>query len=306
MAGVEGEPDFLEVAGAGSAEFNGTYSKKVAVEDIKVFRTLLQHVNNARQGAPPEIPRAEIWHKCEKGQKMHVIIRNFYDSGTMCLVSWSLLKHEIFGIFSHVYAGTFTAGGDNQDLADIEWKKKSDDAEDPLPTLRRATHRKRKAEDASVIMENLWKQRRFTDAEVRCNGTRFQVHRSMLVAASPVFEAAFSSVMQEGASAVYEITESTPEAVEAMLCSVYTGEPPPAGLISAFFELAVRYELKALAKEAADMMPGFVSVGNVKEILKVLHLYSDTCASAKEALEHVIGRVKKARTHDLFMAAALE
>ena len=84
------------------------------------------------------------------------------------------------------------------------------------------------------------------------------------------------------------------------------GEPPPAGLISAFFELAVRYELKALAKEAADMMPGFVSVGNVKEILKVLHLYSDTCASAKEALEHVIGRVKKARTHDLFMAAALE
>ena len=306
MAGVECESEFLEVAGAGSAEFNGTYSKKVAVEDMKVFRTLLQHVNNSRQFAPAAIPAAEIWHKREKGQKMYVIIRNFYDSGTMGLVSWSLLKHEIFGYFSHFYVGEFTAGGDNQDLADIAWMKKSSDAEDPLPTLRRATHRKRKAEDPSGIMENLWKQRRFTDAEVHCNGTRFQVHRSMLVAASPVFEAAFSSVMLEGASAVYEITESTPEAVEAMLCSVYTGELPPAELISSFFELAVRYELKALAKEAAGMMPGCLSVGNIKEILKVLHLYSDTCASAKEALEHVISRVKNARTHDLFMAAALE
>ena len=119
MAGVEGESDLLEVAGAGSAEFNGTYSKKVAVEDMKVFRTLLQHVNNSRQLAPAAIPPAEIWHKREKGQKMYVIIRNFYDSGTMGLVSWSLLKHEIFGYFSHFYAGTFTAGGDNQDLADI-------------------------------------------------------------------------------------------------------------------------------------------------------------------------------------------
>jgi len=151
-------------------------------------------------------------------------------------------------------------------------------------------------------MENLWKQRKFTDAEVLCNGTRMPVHRSTLSAASPVFEAAFSSVMQEGKSAVYEITDSAPDIVEAMLNSVYTGDLPLVELLPGFFDLAIRYELKGLAEAAAAKMAESVSVSNVKEILRVLHPHSTTFASAKEAFESVIRTVKTAPTNDLFIA----
>ena len=48
------------------------------------------------------------------------------------------------------------------------------------------------------------------------------VHRCTLAAASPIFEAAFASALQEGESTVYAIKESTPDADEAMLRFVYT------------------------------------------------------------------------------------
>ena len=49
----------------------------------------------------------------------------------------------------------------------------------------------------------------FTDAEIICADTRIRVHRSTLCAAIDVFDALFSSTMAEGASAVYEIQDST-------------------------------------------------------------------------------------------------
>merc|ERR1711918_17155 len=43
------------------------------------------------------------------------------------------------------------------------------------------------------VQERAWKQRKFSDAEIVCAGVRTAVHRSTLCAASPVFDAAFSS-----------------------------------------------------------------------------------------------------------------
>ena len=47
------------------------------------------------------------------------------------------------------------------------------------------------------------------------------VHRATLSAASPVFDAAFSSQMSEGNTATYEIKDT---AVEAMLRYIYIGD----------------------------------------------------------------------------------
>merc|ERR1739848_837938 len=118
----------------------------------------------------------------------------------------------------------------------------------------------------SPAMENAWKKRKFTDAEVLCNGTRIPVHRMMLAAVSPVFEAAFTSEMQEGASATYEIKDSSPEAVEAMLQLVYTGELPAVEQLPQVFELTVKYELDTLANATAKKMAEEVSVSTVKDI----------------------------------------
>ena len=93
----------------------------------------------------------------------------------------------------------------------------------PIPAVRFIQDRKRSRGVVFETQERAWKQRRFPDAEVICNGERTAVHRSTLCAASPVFDA-FSSSMQEGCAATYEIKESTPAAVEAMLCYIYTGE----------------------------------------------------------------------------------
>ena len=64
----------------------------------------------------------------------------------------------------------------------------------------------------------------------------------------------------------------------------------------------MRYELEGSANAAAAQMAESVSVSNVKEILRVLHLHSPTVESAKEAFERVIRRVKSAPTNELFIA----
>merc|ERR1719506_824878 len=86
--------------------------------------------------------------------------------------------------------------------------------------------RKRNLSDAvslSEQQERLWTERKFTDAEVVAGDARFAVHRATLCAASPVFDAAFTSSMEEGASATYTVRDADPAAVEALLRFLYTG-----------------------------------------------------------------------------------
>jgi hypothetical protein len=305
MAGVEGKSDILEVAGAGITECNGTYSKNLAAED-DWFCSVIDYLIESSLNSPVAVPPPEVWHKAVKhgndldDEVMYVVIRNFYTELESEVIHWVLGRSTRRGL--RVFYEGENHGADTNDFANIAWKGETE-GETNLPLLRRISDsRKRKAEHMSGVMETAWKQRKFTDAEVICNGKRIPVHRSTLAAASPVFEAAFSSVMQEGASAVYEIKDSTPEAVEAMLHSVYTGELPEVELLPPFFELAMRYELEGSANAAAAQMAESVSVSNVKEILRVLHLHSPTVESAKEAFERVIRRVKSAPTNELFIA----
>ena len=49
----------------------------------------------------------------------------------------------------------------------------------PNPTCTELSFtRKRRGESQSDMMTKMWKQRKFTDAEVVCDGTRIPVHRS--------------------------------------------------------------------------------------------------------------------------------
>lgn len=185
---------------------------------------------------------------------------------------------------------------------DAAWKWKCVDAvaPAPAPTVRALRVKKR----CGVIdtQERAWKQRKFSDAEIVCAGVRVAVHRSTLAAASAVFDAAFSSAMAEGRSAIYEIKEVSPAAVEAMLCYIYTGVLESQGTdLAALFDLSVQYELHGLCEEVALELPRGVSVDNVRECMAMLKRHSQN-DHAKNALEAILKIVKKNGNEDLILA----
>merc|ERR1712216_376528 len=129
------------------------------------------------------------------------------------------------------------------------------------------------------------------------------LYTSTLVAASPVFEAAFTSTMREGETAVYEISDSTPEAVEAMLCFVYTGELPEVELLHLVYELAMQYELEIFAKLIAARMVEEVSVSNVKVFVNTLKLYSTKGEHTEKAFKAMVRKIKEASSDELLCAS---
>lgn len=127
---------------------------------------------------------------------------------------------------------------------------------------------------SSEVQERVWKKRRFTDAVVVCEGQRFDVYRATLSAASSVFEAAFESPMKEGETSLYEIRDSTPAAVEALLFFLHTGKMvvPEADLVP-LLHLAVQYEVDELPGRAAAALLDNLSASNVQDRASALKLH---------------------------------
>mmetsp|Transcript_7318 Transcript_7318/g.22664 ORF Transcript_7318/g.22664 Transcript_7318/m.22664 type:complete len:258 (-) Transcript_7318:70-843(-) len=169
----------------------------------------------------------------------------------------------------------------------------------PVPELRLATKRTR-ADDVTPVQERLWQQRKFTDAEVVCAGERMAVHRAQLSAASPVFEAAFMSDMQEGQRAVFEIKESTPAAVEAMLHYIYTGSVGTAS--PELLDLAVQYQLDSLVGHTAHALVEDVNTENVRERMLALKRHSGS-APVAAALKEMVQQVLADKSGALYLAS---
>merc|ERR1711924_589027 len=109
--------------------------------------------------------------------------------------------------------------------------------------------------------------------------------------------------MKEGQNAVYEIKDSTPEAVEAMFCFLYTGDLPAVEFLPQVFELALQYELDGLGRATAEKMVEELSVSNVKAVITVLKLHSAKGAYTEEAYKAVLRKIKGAPTYDLLDAS---
>lgn len=135
---------------------------------------------------------------------------------------------------------------------------------DPTPETR-ATVLERRS-------EHLWKEREFTDAVVICEDVRFEIHRAILAAASPVFQRAWSTGLQEATAKEYTIRDSTPKAVETMLRHCYTGELviEDDSVLVPLYELATMYEISELGDLAADAMLTEITQENVAERGRVL------------------------------------
>eukprot|EP00929_Paragymnodinium_shiwhaense_P029365 TRINITY_DN16839_c0_g1_i1.p1 TRINITY_DN16839_c0_g1~~TRINITY_DN16839_c0_g1_i1.p1 ORF type:complete len:273 (+),score=52.30 TRINITY_DN16839_c0_g1_i1:149-967(+) len=159
-----------------------------------------------------------------------------------------------------------------------EWTCKYGYAPAPTVVFHMVRTRKSNCEYASALQERAWKKRRFTDAVVVCGDARFDVHRSTLSAASPVFEAAFASVMKEGETATYEVTNSDPAAVEAFLYFVYTGNLKTEladESSTQLFHLAVMYEVDEMVSEVASNLLVGLTETNVSARVRALNVHQD-------------------------------
>lgn len=166
----------------------------------------------------------------------------------------------------------------------------------------RWTH-KRGKDFVCGVQEQAWKKRKFSDAEVVCEGVRTPVHRSTLCAASPVFDAAFSSAMREGQTAAYEIKGSSPAAVEALLCYIYIGEfDCPSEELGLLLDLAVQYDIADLCKEVAGQLTADVTVQNVRSRFAVLKRHSQHDEGITAAFKAIVQLVKADASDHLISA----
>lgn len=120
---------------------------------------------------------------------------------------------------------------------------------------------------AKIIKQNyleLYESEAFTDARINCGESEFKVHKAILAARSPVFNAMLNTEMKESKNNVIEINEVDPKAMKIFLKTVYTGveetKPIPTEFISDVLDLAEKYDLKDLKEHCVSQIQNTVGV----------------------------------------------
>jgi len=144
---------------------------------------------------------------------------------------------------------------------------------------------------AESMAHQLWDHRPFPDAHVvAVCGKTFAVHRAVLAAASPVFEAAWRQPLKEREERVIRI-EAYAEAVEALLCFIYTGSvnvnADPGDMLS----LAHLYSLHALVRGSAVRLANQVSTQNAVASVRALRPYR-TDATVAESWKALVANIQ--------------
>mmetsp|Transcript_28486 Transcript_28486/g.71572 ORF Transcript_28486/g.71572 Transcript_28486/m.71572 type:complete len:489 (-) Transcript_28486:307-1773(-) len=125
-----------------------------------------------------------------------------------------------------------------------------------------------------TVLSRMWSDMRFADFHIAAKGQEIRCHRSVLAAASPVFEAMVESDMQEGSQAFASIDEM-PEDIRAMLEFVYT-ERLPCGLdclnILRILRIADCYQLPKLFQVCKGLILPLVTSDNIAEVIDCLAL----------------------------------
>merc|ERR1711879_812290 len=120
------------------------------------------------------------------------------------------------------------------------------------------------ASEVCTKMRNILSSRSFTDAIVRCGDQHFEVHRAILAASSPVFDAMFKTEgMKEGSERTVVIENSSPAAVGAMIEYMYVSEVPDDADVACLLQLADQYQLEGLLDLCGTLLINNVTEQNV-------------------------------------------
>ncbi|KAJ6644143.1 Speckle-type POZ protein [Pseudolycoriella hygida] len=115
----------------------------------------------------------------------------------------------------------------------------------------------------------------FTDVTVTCKGQRFNAHKAILAARSPVFAAMFRSEMKEVESGLIDITDMEADILMEMLQYIYTDE------MNALDEIAIdllvaadKYGIERLRIMCEQSLASNISVENAADTLIIADTHS--------------------------------
>ncbi|XP_071398303.1 speckle-type POZ protein-like, partial [Centroberyx affinis] len=122
---------------------------------------------------------------------------------------------------------------------------------------------------------DLWENSRFTDCSLCVAGQKFQAHKAILAARSPVFSAMFEHEMEESKKNRVEINDVEPDVFKEMMCFIYTGKAPNLDkMADDLLAAADKYALERLKVMCEDALCTSLSVENAAEILILADLHS--------------------------------
>ena len=128
---------------------------------------------------------------------------------------------------------------------------------------------------------------------------RFMVHKCVLAAQSPVFDAMFESKMQENASGDMMITAFSTAAVADFLHFIYNGVVRSFSNAMELFALAEKYEVPTLKEISENIIEINLNISNALEIFNLGHLYD--CDRLKRSALKVIVKFIKVDLDDEFL-----
>lgn len=127
------------------------------------------------------------------------------------------------------------------------------------------------------MAQRLWLDRRFTDIEVHCGETHFQLHRAVLSAASPVFAAMLESDMTESRTQKIVISDFDARSLEQCLEYIYTGNVAE-GTGCEVVVLGHKYDIPGLVEFAAPVALSNLTAENVCSEVRILRAYAEDSA----------------------------
>ncbi|XP_065207910.1 speckle-type POZ protein-like B [Planococcus citri] len=116
-------------------------------------------------------------------------------------------------------------------------------------------------------LERLLHNQTFVDVTFVVGGKNFGVHRSILAARSPVFEAMFKHDLQENRLNKVNISDIRSEVFEEFLLFMYTDKTPNREIVTELFVVADKYQVEGLQELCEEIILEELSAENAINLL---------------------------------------
>ena len=122
---------------------------------------------------------------------------------------------------------------------------------------------------------NLWIDKIFTDVTLECQGKKFEAHKLILAAASPVFKAMFKKGIKEHRDNYVNIKDIDSNVFEVFLRFLYSGKVDKLdGMCLDLFAAADMYDVQSLRIICIQHMAKNISVDNAVDMLALADRHS--------------------------------
>jgi len=212
--------------------------------------------------------------RLKAGDEINVVCTNTLDKKYLAKIFVNSCEVGLFSLPDHAQGYVIGATLPNDAVLDMLPFTMSTDQETTTTTL--ACHA-------------LWDNRLYTDLTVIGGGRKFQVHRAMLAAASDVFQKTLEAPMRENCEKCIEI-DASPDAIEALLKHIYTGDRPQDGIAGDVLLLAHRFDLKNLVHDCCAALLSQLSASTIAAVVCALRPFREI-APMQQTWEEMLRRV---------------